>query len=291
MKHVSFSQYNIWASCPHHWRGKYVLELAESESNIYNVFGTAMHETVQEWLDIVFNGNMLKARTIDLDDSLKAYLIREFGESIVEQDGVKIFPCDKHTLMEFYDDGCAILKFLQENVEKYFPRMEWTLKGIEVPIDLIIRPNVQMRGFLDIVLRHKLTGMIKIIDLKTSTKGWNKWQKKDTTKTDQLLIYKRYYAEQYNVPEEHITVEFLILRRKLPEDFDWPVPRVSKFAPAHAGPLMKKAKVRFDEFLDSVFDDDGNYIDKEVTPTPSKSACIFCPFLGTPYCGVGVVNG
>ena len=30
--------------------------------------------------------------------------------------------------------------------------------------------------------------------------GWNKWQKKNKNKTAQLLLYKKFYSEQFNHP-------------------------------------------------------------------------------------------
>ena len=51
--------------------------------------------------------------------------------------------------------------------------------------------------------------------LKTSTMGWNKWQKKDENKTQQLLLYKQFYSKMYNHPIEKIEVEYFIVKRKL----------------------------------------------------------------------------
>ena len=45
------------------------------------------------------------------------------------------------------------------------------------------------KGYLDLVFYHERSNKIKIIDIKTSTKGWNKWQKKDDSKQAQLLLY------------------------------------------------------------------------------------------------------
>ena len=51
-----------------------------------------------------------------------------------------------------------------------------------------------MKGDIDLVIRETIHNMYKIIDLKTSTKGWNKYQKSDPLKTSQLIIYKEYYS-------------------------------------------------------------------------------------------------
>lgn len=294
MKHVSYSQYFLWANCPLHWKLNYIDKLSPYESSIHTVFGTAMHNTVQHWLGIVFNKSKLVARTMDLNDLLKDFLIKEFKKSTVEENGQKIFVCDKPTLMEFYDDGCQILRYLQDNVDKHFATVEWTLEGIEIPLSIKVKDNngttgaaLSFRGYLDVVLRHKLTGTIRIIDLKTSTKGWNKWQKADKAKTNQLLIYKHYYAKKFDVDEDLIVVEFIILKRKLWEGSPYPIPRCSPFIPAHKAVSVKKAMKAFEEFVEAAhiwYGGAGGH----PLPTPSKSACRFCPYLKTEHCGEGI---
>ena len=61
-----------------------------------------------------------------------------------------------------------------------------------------------MLGYLDVVIRDKRNNKITIIDIKTSTMGWNKYQKADKTKTSQLVLYKKYFAEQYGFDVENI---------------------------------------------------------------------------------------
>ena len=85
-----------------------------------------------------------------------------------------------------------------------------------------------MKGYIDLVIRDTIHNMYKIIDLKTSTNGWNKYQKSDPLKTSQLIIYKEYYAKQYNVSINNIDVEFMILKRRLFESSAFHRKRVQK---------------------------------------------------------------
>ena len=44
--------------------------------------------------------------------------------------------------------------------------------------------------------------------------GWNKWQRFDKNKTDQLLLYKQFYIyKQYNHPIDKIEVEYFIVKK------------------------------------------------------------------------------
>jgi hypothetical protein len=71
------------------------------------------------------------------------------------------------------------------------------------------------QGYLDIVMYHEPTNTIKIIDIKTSRQGWSKKEKSDEQKQFQLILYKKYFAEIYNIPIENIEIEFMIVKRKL----------------------------------------------------------------------------
>ena len=286
-KVTSYSQYSMWSNCPAQWDKTYIQKIMKGDPSIHTVFGSAMHDTIQQWLDVVFNRSMLMARTMDLGEILKDRLIVHFKRETTGADDNKVYVCDKQTLMEFYDDGVAILTWLQMNLERFFSVMEWSLEGIETRLNVEVKPNVFYRGYLDIVLRHKLTGAIKIIDLKTSTKGWGKWKKDDPVQRDQLLLYKLFYANKYDIPEDTISVDFYILRRKLPEHSDWPIPRVSRFTPSNGKPSMNKMKKRFKNFLDTAYDSEGQFVPNQ-EHTPSEHACRFCPYVDTEHCEVGI---
>ena len=115
-------------------------------------------------------------------------------------------PCTKDQLQEFYEDGLEILDFFKKRRNEYFSKRDYELIGCEVPIDVDLKNNIKIVGYLDVVMRHIPTDSIKIIDIKTSTMGWNKWMKKDENKTQQLLLYKQFYSKQYNHPIENIEV-------------------------------------------------------------------------------------
>ena len=144
-----------------------------------------------------------------------------------------------------------------------------------------------MVGYLDIVMRHIPTDSIKIIDIKTSTMGWNKWMKKDENKTQQLLLYKQFYSKQYNHPIERIEVEYFIVKRKLWEKAMFPQKRVQKFAPASGKPSMNKVNGRLLNFVNEAFTEDGKK-KGDMVATPSKKSCKWCEFKGTEYCDKGI---
>ena len=61
-KTVSFSQFHQYYQCPHKWYLTYVRKLAPYQASIHALFGTAMHETMQEWLDKMYNVSVKKLK-------------------------------------------------------------------------------------------------------------------------------------------------------------------------------------------------------------------------------------
>jgi hypothetical protein len=46
-------------------------------------------------------------------------------------------------------------------------------------------------------LYNETLNRFKIIDIKTSTKGWDDKTKKDETKQMQLILYKKFFSQQF----------------------------------------------------------------------------------------------
>ena len=285
MARISYSQLSMFNECPQRWKLNYVDKLSISESNIYLVFGTAMHEVIQTYLDIMYNNSVKNAEKLDLNKMLFDNMCEEFKKA-KEQDGKP--PCTKEEISEFFQDGVEILNFIKSKRNQYFQKRDYELIGCEVPIELKLKKNVGFIGYLDLVILHKPTNTLKIIDIKTSTRGWNKYQKADKNKTQQLLLYKQFYAEQYNHPIENIEIEYFIVKRKLWENTDFPQKRVQKFVPASGKPSMNKVIKGLDLFLDVAFDDEGKHNTDKIFALPSKKACKWCEFRKTEYCSEGV---
>jgi hypothetical protein len=284
MAKVSFSQYSMWSSCPHQYKLNYIDKLGESSSNIHTIFGTAMHETIQHYLSVMYGVSKKQADEINKDKLLLENMRKAYkSEADKMSEGT---PCTQIQLEEFYGDGRRILQWLDKHMHKFYSKSGFELVGIEIPLNATIKEGVHFIGFIDIVIRDLASNEIIIIDLKTSTMGWNQYQKADKMKNSQILLYKKYYSELFNIPLQKIKVEYQILRRKLPEDSAFPVPHVSKHIPAHGSPSVKKVYDEFMEFINTVFDDGGGFKDIEFPKVPgaAKKNCKFCEFGNRGIC-------
>tara|TARA_B100001093_G_scaffold110744_1_gene103040 strand:+ start:133 stop:1071 length:939 start_codon:yes stop_codon:yes gene_type:complete len=280
-KYVSYSQYSMYYKCPRSWKLAYVDNLRKKESNIHLVFGTSMHEVIQDYLEMIYNQPHLDAESVDW----KAKLLQTMNTIADDErnliDGKRCMTDEEFA--EFIQDGNEILDyFLQEEVrQQFFSKTRYSLSGIETSIDLEVRNNVGYIGFLDVVLFDKINQKYKIIDLKTSTRGWNKWQKSDESKTHQLLLYKVFYAKEFNVPLDKIEVEFIILKRKHDPDDVWSGDRIQRFVPPHGSMSSKEAWTSFNTFLNESFTKSGEYnMDYSFPKTPGKNKknCRWCEF-------------
>lgn len=279
MARVSFSQYSMWSSCPQQYKLAYIDGLSESTSNIHSVFGTAMHETLQHYLDKVLKISKTQA---DKMINLKEFLKERMRETYIKESNNGELPiCTKEEMVEFLEDGNVLLDWFQKskNFNRFFSLKHDELVAIEQPINTKIAENVNFMGFIDLVIRDTFNGRYRIIDFKTSTRGWSKYQKADPVKNTQILLYKKFYAELLQISEDIIDVEFIILKRKVEVREDIPTHRMSRHVPANGKPSINKAWKGFKEFVDSVFDEAGNYREIEYPKKPSK-LCDWCEFLG-----------
>ena len=281
---VSYSQYSMWAQCPHRWKLNYIDKLSTFTDSIHTLFGTSFHETMQYWIKTIYEVSAKAANELDLDGRLLAEMKNLYALRIAE--GSEHFTTAEE-LTEFWKDGCAILDFLKKRRGDYFTKKGYKLLGIETELSYPLTPDINFRGFVDLILGDEISGKIKIIDIKTSTMGWNKWMKVDKNKTDQLLLYKQFYSKQLDVPMDKINVEYFIVKRKLYEKADWPQKRVQVFVPANGTPSVNKVLTNLKNFLVDGFEN-GKYIQKDYLKNASKKACKWCEYNQTEHCDSGV---
>jgi hypothetical protein len=285
MNRISYSQLSMFSDCPFKWKLNYVDKLSISDSNIFLIFGTAMHEVIQNYLNVMYEFTTKRADQLNLEQILQDNMIKRFN---IDKETYGKDPCTKEDLKEFFQNGCDILDFFKKHRSDYFSKRGYELIGCEVPVQFGLQKDLTWVGYLDIVIKDTVRDVIVIYDIKTSTMGWNKWMKADENKTQQLLLYKQFYSKMYNHPIDKIEVEYFIVKRKLYENVDWVQRRVQKFSPASGKPSMNKVAKKLTKFIDEGFNDDGSHTTGELPPTPSKKACRWCEFNQTEYCIEGV---
>ena len=281
MARVSYSQYSMWSSCPQQFKLNYIDGLGESSANIHTIFGSAMHETVQHFLSVMYGVTKKQALELDLEGMLKDKLIEHFTKE--KEKLTEGTPCTRDEIEEFFGDGRQILQYFKSKIDKLYTKSGFELVAIEMPLNAKIKEGVNFIGFIDIVLKDLGSGDIIIIDLKTSTRGWTDSQKSDKVKTSQMLLYKKFYSEKYDIPLDKIKVEYQILKRKISDKADFVIPRISKFIPPHGKPSVNNAWNGFMNFVDTVYDE-GGLIKTDNFPANKSKSCDWCEFKHRKLC-------
>lgn len=277
-KTVSFSQYQIYKTCPHQWYLSYVKKLQPFKPSIHLIFGTAFHETLQNYLKVMFAESAAAADKIHLPTYFKARFLELYKENSAEGHF-----SNPEELTEFYEDAVAILDFIKRKRGLFFKRKNHELIGIEIPINGTIVEGfefVKMKGFIDLVIHDKTLDKYTIYDIKTSTRGWSDYEKKDQTKVNQILLYKQFFSSLHKVPEDKIDVQFFIVRRKINENLEYAPKRVQEFVPSHGTRKVKNALEDLQSFVKDVFTSDGEYQEKAYFKNIAK--CKYCPYFDKP---------
>lgn len=286
---ISYSQFTKYNECPHKWALIYKDGNKPFNSSINTVFGTSIHETIQHYITVMYNESIIAADRINLEE----YFEIKFREEYLKQykSNKKSHFSNPEEMNEFFEDGKAILEFLKRKKSKYFAKKGWWLVGCEIPILVTPNnnfPNLLFQGYLDLVLYNETSNTFKIIDIKTSKSTWNNVQKSDEIKQFQLILYKQYFAHQFQVPIENIDIAFLVVKRKVWEGGDFPISRIQEFVPSSGKIKVSRALNSIDNFIKECFNSNG-IIDREHPPEPSLHNCRFCPFSNNKeLCSAGI---
>ena len=127
-KPISYSQYNMYKSCPKRWKLTYIDKHREFEPSIFLIFGTAIHEIIQEYLTKVYNETAVEADKMDFGPLLRTKLQELYVKTVQEDNDGKHYSTPQQ-LGEFYEDGIEILNYLRKKRNIYFEFLPPALEG------------------------------------------------------------------------------------------------------------------------------------------------------------------
>ena len=282
-KTVSFSQFTNWWTCPHKWYRDYILHEKVFEDSVHMSFGTGIHEAIQLYLKTLYEISDQAAEAVDVMTCFTKAFKRELE--------LKKIIYTQSEFNEFIEDGKNILTEFRapENRLRYFPRNKWELLSIEEDMREDIINNVTLNSKLDLVLRERISGDIRIIDFKTASTAWTNYKKEDFTKYSQVLLYKAIYSKKYNIPLSKIHVEFIIMCRKLYKDAEtrYKQSRLQIFKPSAYQNDVIQVIQEFKKFVSACFTEEGVHNTTgsyPKVPGKSKKNCKYCPYLKNGKC-------
>ena len=251
------------------------------------LFGLALHDTIQHWLVLLYTSTIKKATNFDFKAFLLDRIKIEYASRIAKH-GTHF--SNPEELASYYQEGLQILEYLIKKRSIYFSKKRCKLISIELPILTEIlesHPTVKFMGFVDVILYDEDDKTFIIIDLKTSTRGWNDYKKKDVLTTDQLVLYKYCLAKQFSIDIDKIELLYFILKRKINTDSLWPQKRIQEFKPSAGSVSINRVKKNLEKYVSECFNPDGTYkLDRNypaISGTGSRN-CMFCPYNTEQYC-------
>ncbi|HPM21235.1 MAG TPA: PD-(D/E)XK nuclease family protein [Thermotogota bacterium] len=280
MHSISFSQYSTFKDCQHKWELVYGLGIREYLPGIDSILGTALHETLQYYLDVLYNNsNDDAADALDLSKILYNNMTKIINE-IKEQHNIEPTSfLTKDILYEYYYDGVEILKYFLENRQKYFQTRSYKLLGCEIKLEYPIRENLNFIGYIDVCVINEKTNDVYLYDFKKSYRGWKDNTKNSKIKRAQLQLYKLFYSRVYNVPLEKIHIEYIILKQKIYEGSEWKPSRIQRYEPPNSKKTILDTEKDFIEFINYCYTEEGNInINNIYIKQPSVKNCKYCPF-------------
>ena len=72
---VSYTQLSLWLECPHKWKLMYIDKLKQPP-NIHLAFGSAMHESLQEYFELMYNKSIKQADAFDIHEDFNSVLCK-----------------------------------------------------------------------------------------------------------------------------------------------------------------------------------------------------------------------
>ena len=276
LTHISYSSISTYNKCPKLWDMQYRKKLIPFTQNIYTTFGSAFHETLQYYLEVLYHSSVKEANELDINKLLYDSMIKAYRSGKAINGHNHYSTADE--LNSFWLDGKHILEFIKKKRGVYFGTKNMMLAGIETLLYQQLKPGVVFKGLVDLVFYHPDTEEWTVVDIKTSTRGWNDTQKKNPNLTAQVVLYKEFFAKQFNVNPDKIKVEFFIVKRRVPKDAEFASMqrRVQEFSP-NTGPRKTKQVIdSMNNFISNVLDENGKYLDidhKCISPLGKCSNC------------------
>ncbi|MBC8388193.1 MAG: PD-(D/E)XK nuclease family protein [Candidatus Cloacimonetes bacterium] len=280
---ISYSQFNIWKQCPYRYKLSYIDKINLYKGSVFANFGSAMHEVIEKYLETLYSNSISKANDLDLNIMLKESLKKEYTKTVKLCEGAHYSTTEE--MIDLYVQGTEILSEIKKSRNKYFKKKGYKLIGTEIPLLVPITENIKFRGYIDFVIKDTFTNKIKLYDIKTSYSGWKDKKKKDILTKAQLIFYKKFYSEQFNIPIEDIEIEYFIVKRHIFTGGEWPAKRIQRFKPANGKPTINKNMKMLNEFIEECFDKNGDrIINKEYIKHKNIKSCQYCEYKNTEHC-------
>jgi len=271
--HVSYSEFSTWEGCPLKYKRDVIDQRSTFKGNIYTIFGTLVHEYIQDmlcdkrpWIGFAknFKEDFEKVcfKNMEIINKYSPKLVEEFAK-----DGILILDAIRTRRKNSWKNWKFISaehKLLLNIPEPYECNVVDSRKTIEDKVNIRYNKVPKFKGFIDLVMEND-DGDIVLIDLKTSTRAWDKYKKSDPIIKAQLKFYKYFYHLEKNIPLNKIKTEYIVLVRKGKN-------KIQKVEHSFGIRALTNEMTKLKGFFNSV------YINKIYMPSYNRNACKWCDY-------------
>lgn len=260
--HISFSEFSLFNQCGHRHLLEKHLAIIQQPPSIHLFFGNAIHSSIE----ISLKDNYDIEKRVDFFRST-------FTKSMM--DNMQETADFKNNFYDFLDQGEQILRILDfENIFR-----DYEILTVEEALYENLFSNFYFKGFIDLVLRHKVTKRYKIVDWKTSGVAWDIPKKmKDEIFLSQMRFYKFFWGKKNNVSLEDIDCGYVVLNRlkekKNPKSYPGELQEI------HVKSTLGEVKESLEKLAIAL---KMIHIDRtfpKIKKIEGAKACIFCPLKG-----------
>ena len=252
---LSYSRIDCFKQCAYKYKLKYIEKNYTETTSLALQLGTLSH--------YIFELKYTPNQTMSLEEIWQGFLdgfeedgIKGWNE-LVEEYGFEIYEVDEKT-GNSVEERVEIMKdkFFNEAIEE-----EWEVIGLEKDFLITFNNKAKIKGFIDRVDRHKVTGEIRVIDYKTNKKLYDS---KQLPSSLQFYIYALACKELYGQYPTECVYDMLFLDTK-------------QYALTKG--WEKRCFTALDKLLDSIIW--YQEIGKEHMPPKSSPLCHWCDYCKT----------
>lgn len=196
-KHLSYSGWKTFQECPYKYKLHYIEKKKTIEPNIHLAFGTACHAANQK-------------KVFDETVDEKKIFVDSFRKELKKIPREIFSKYSKEEVLSFKDQGEKLCSLTIPCLKSTFP--DYKVISAEDKINEPIKDFLwDFLGFIDLVIQSE--DKIKIIDWKTCSWGWDARKKANKLFAYQLIFYKMFFAQKYNIDLNDIDVCFILMKR------------------------------------------------------------------------------
>lgn len=206
--------------CPFKHFERYVL--GKKESSVFTIFGSAcgvaleqnlLHGNKQSWITFLKTIiKFIKSQKLE-NENLKDGFYKKWCDKNKKEVSEESFLEYKRTQIESFSKSALNI---YKDIIPYFSNelKEWDIVSFEIPLlEKIDEIDLNFKGYIDCVLKHKEEDRYKILDFKTCSWGWDLEEKTNTAKLYQVILYKKYWCEKNKIDTSKVECAYLLLKR------------------------------------------------------------------------------